>query len=210
MTLLWFLIWLGLFSLLAIGVVICIINRHKIKKWFYNIKYPHKIIKAQIHYPNNKHENLIRLLPIDNEIKDDKELYFFHQDDMSKHIDMHDKFAFKKKNDEKVYFRHVDKESKKECDYVLDLSVLHKEYDKDIPEIHYFAGCPNPIIFDFDKKTLDLSSKQLDEFKQNDLVSKLLRLSDELNLLMIILIVVCVTLLGVLFIIAKMQGWIHG
>jgi hypothetical protein len=83
-----------------------------------------------------------------------------------------------------------------------DVFKIKNRWDK-TPTIHYFFNSPDPIDFDIKKHDIKLNSSQFQELKENDLVSKLLSLSGQDQMLLFILIGVLICFVGILAIVLK-------
>ena len=193
-------VWLWLYLLLSIlmgvGVSIYIFREILRKKW-YEVRWPEKIIKVIIHYKSNYYKEFWRLIPEEKFLKIESKIYNYSDDLILRENDL---LAGKKDN--KIIFRIGNKE------YQLNDIYQIKNRWKHYPEIHYFFNSPAPIQFEYDNKKIRLSSYLLEEFKKNDLTGKLLSLKEEKNLLTFLMIMMVINLLATVFIIAKMMGWV--
>lgn len=186
-----------LISIISFSSIIIYYYREKIRSRYYNFRFPEKVIKVTIHYPNNQFKEFVRLIPTDSyfilegfrycysdpRVINDNE--FFAQGDKNRNI--------------------VSVQGKK---YELqDLGIIKKRKNV-MSEIHYFFNNPKPIIFDCKKENLILSSEELTLFKDNDLFAKLLTLETEKALLIFCLILGVINILVSVFILAKIMGWL--
>jgi hypothetical protein len=187
-----------------------------ITKKIYSIKFPHKIVEIIIRYPANKFDKIYRLLPDEQRLGIGSGEYFFTESNLAKHNQMLDKLIFKDKSKKLCFhyepdFTGVIKDlnnmtaeekklfnAKKSPVYFITEGMLTKDKEGKMPTIEYWFNCPNPIEFDFTHKEIKLTSKMLKEYKQNDLVQKLLRLSgEEMKMLIIIILVgICMMICG--------------
>jgi len=78
---------------------------------------------------------------------------------------------------------------------------------KKYAEIHYFYNYPHPISYDMSKKKVDLSSKQLKDFKENDLFTKLLTAEAERNLMFFLMAMVGINMLVTVAVLGKLLEW---
>ncbi|GAG87342.1 unnamed protein product, partial [marine sediment metagenome] len=140
-----------------------------------------------------------RLIPDDNIFVIEGKDYNFDNEQILKDNDF---FVVKNKKSNETLIKVDGKEYQ-----INDLYKIRKK-KRDYPELHYFYNVPQPIEYNFKDKAVKLSAKQLNQFKENDLFSKLLTLDAEKNIFMI-LIVVCVINSIISFVmLAKMMGWI--
>lgn len=192
-------IWLYfLFSVVAGLGVIIYWKREQIKRIYYEIRYPEKLLKIVIHYPSSLFKVYWRLIPDHEDMNIAGMNYKYDKDSVIKRQDF---FAKLSKNDYKVVI-----EGKTYT--VNDIYKISKR-SKKFPELHYYYNSPMPLCFNFDTKVLEFSSKQLEEFKQNDLFGKLLTLDTERNKLTIVMLVVIVNLLCTFALVAIEMGWIQ-
>ena len=179
------LILLGFIFSVPIGLIIWTIYGKRIREglikfWIYT-RYPEKALRIIIRYPSNKYDELIRIMPNENRLKIGDGEYFFDEKDIIKKDELKERFLCVDSN-KRVYFEFKNKK------YYVDDKKIVKRTSDDTPTIEYFYNCPSPIVYEFDKKKISLSSKQLKEYKENDLVSKLLSLKEQDMMLLILLI----------------------
>lgn len=172
-------------------------KREFIKKHYYLFRYPEKTIKVVVHYKNNIFKEYYRIIPSDKYFILEGFRYCYSDERIIKDNDF---FMTQARG------RNVIKIGKLEFDF-HDLGVIRKRKSVQ-PEIHFFYNNPNPIIFDTNSQVLELSAKELSDFKENDLFAKLLTLETERTFLLFILIIGIVTLLISIVILAKVMGWI--
>ncbi len=213
---LWILLYLfaSFFGLVAI---IIWFMRERILKAYYTIRYPEKVIKVIIHYKTGLYKVYYRLIPTNTLFKIQKTPYYYDKKVVTKE---HEFFIAKQHRKEPILLivknLFVKKKGKKEIIKIGDTEEYEfkeffriKEKGRKYPEIHYLFNYPNPLKFDLDTEDLQFTSKQLREFKENDLISKLLTMKGERNLMMMLMIMVIANLIATVFIIAKMMGWIQ-
>ena len=176
-------VWVWAYFLLAIllgfGVALYW-HREKLKKFYYMIRFPEKLLKVMVHYPSGLYKIYWRVIPTDFLFKLENKTYIF------------DDIALIKKNeifvDTQKPYNKITIGKKK---YEFDPKILIKSKGSKYPEIHYFFNCPHPFIFDFKKlksAKLKITSQNLKTILENNLVQKLLTLKEEKNLLFIILV----------------------
>lgn len=187
-----------IFSISAGIFVIIYFFKERIKKKYYEIRFPEKLIKVVMHYPSSYFKEYWRLIPDDNFIIAEGKRYQFSKEHLEKSKDL-----FVAKNEKKESQIFINKET-----YTLkDLHLIHKRWRK-YPEIHYFYNAPTPIKFDTKNEKIDITSTQLDKFNENDLFSKLLTMEDEKRLVMLVMIMVIINLLATAVLIAIQMEWI--
>lgn len=195
-------LWIWLYLIVSVFVVLGAFAywfKENLKKVYYMSKHPEKVIKVIIHYKSNLYRIYWRIVP-------DKKCFIIEK----KAYNYEDK-AVMKDND---FFIKQDKKGSK------IISVNDKLYDfkdtfgiklrrSNVMEIHYWHNNPSPLEFNFDKKKLEFSSKQLQDFKENDLFSKLLTLETEKRMMLILLMAVGLNIIITGFVLAKIMGWIE-
>ena len=176
-----------------------------IKFWVLKTFKPERLIKVVMHYPNNDLKNFWRLIPEDDLLSIGHEKYIYGREELST---IKDKFILKNKDESRYVL--IDG-----VNYDFNVLCLEKKRFDKFPEIHYIFGNPLPIDFTyFTKKkadgvsVVDLSARQLEMLKKNDLFAKLLRLDVEQNLMTFIIIIGIINICATGFVIAKMMGYI--
>lgn len=191
-------IWLYLLlSILLVGVVALYWYRETIRRTYYQIRFPEKLLKVIIHYKNNYFKEYYRLIPDDKMFILESKSYQFDDKNILKDND----FFVRKKE-----ARLIAKIDGKEYNINNKLKLIKKW--RSYAEIHYYFNVPTPIDFDMSKKALAFSSKQLQDFKDNDLFAKLLTLDTEKNFLFFILVVSILSLIVSGINLAKTMGWL--
>jgi len=193
----WIWLYLG-FSVIALGGVAIYLFREIIRKQYYKIRFPEKLIKVIIHYKTNFYKVYWRIIPDTDTFNIDNKHYSF-ESKLIKNPD--DVFAKTEKGTGLIL---VIDDKKYKIDNLLKIKTRFEKY----PEIHYFFNCPNPINFDLSNTKIDFSSKQLKEFKENDLFTKLLTLDSQGSLMFIVLVATIVSGLISLFMLARDMGWL--
>jgi len=169
--------------------------REKIRKKYYTLRFPEKLLKVIIHYPSSIYKEFWRVIPEENIFVLDGNSYEYIEKEVIKQNEF-----FMYKRDGKEYVKVGGKE------YEFDNLAKIQKRKGAFPEIHYWFNCSKPIHYDFNTKKVDFSAKQLTDFKDNDLFAKLLNLEGEKQLIIICIILGILTLLCTVYIILKMHG----
>ena len=192
-------VWIYFVFDILLGVSIAIYwHREKIKKIYYSTRFPEKTLKIIIHYKSGLFNIYWRLIPDNNLFKINNKTYEFTDKEILRENDF---FADKSKNGKTII-----KINNNEYNFE-DLAQIKQKGTK-YPEVHYFYNNPKPLSFDFDNSKLDFTGKQMTEFEENDLFTKLLKLNQEKSTLMILVLIGCANLIIGFFIVAKIMGWI--
>lgn len=189
-----------------------------ITKQVYLFKYPHKVIRIIVRFPGNRYDTIFRLLPDSRRLNIDDGEYYMTENDLAKNKELFEKIVYKTSN-KKIVFQYTPeakflkdvklKDKSFDKTYYIDENMICKQKDDDrMPTLEYWFNSPSPIFFNFDASEIQLTSKQLKEYKENDLVSKLLRLNDEKMMFMLMIIISGINLLISVFILAKIMGWV--
>lgn len=198
-------LWVWLFFLVALGntsAIIYVCFKDWFLKQYYLIRYPQKIFKAVIHYPNNLYKNYYRILCEEKYVFLDGGLYHINDNEIIKQSD----FFVKEIGDNS----YITIEGKK---YNLYDEFKIKHRWTKISELHYFFGNPNPFSFkdykeEKNKNIVNLSASQSKTFVKNQLFTKLFSLDDQNNLMKMLLIGLIILAVGVGYLIMKQQGFI--
>jgi len=191
-------IWLYLlFSIAAFSIILFKFFKERIKKKYYEWRFPEKLLKVVMHYKSGYFKEFWRLIPDTEEFIIEGKIYKFSDKKVLKDNDF---YVRKKENN--LYAVIDGKE--------YNINDRHKLIYRwrSYPEIHYFFNIPAPIDFDMSEQALEFSSKQLQEFKDNDLFSKLLTMDTEKTMLLFILILGILNALITAVILAKIMGWL--
>lgn len=188
-----------IFSVIAFCSVMIYIKREKIRRTYYKIRFPEKIIKCVVHYTSTYYKEYWRIIPDDNKYNMEGKQYLHSESEIVKKNDI---FAVLSDKEEETY--KVSIEGKK---YDILKKYKIKTRGRSYPEIHFFFNNPKPIMFDFPKKKIDLTSKQMKEFEENDLFSKLLTLATERSMLTFLIIMGVGNLLLSIAIFGKLMEW---
>ena len=215
---LWILLYFMSSIVMFIGVILYW-KREFFRKKYYSIRFPEKVIRVVIHYKTGLYRVFYRIIPHDDLFRLEKGLYYYDKDVVRKE---HDIFVAKgrgKDEDSKIlvvkniFTKSVKGKDKvkfgdtEEYDYQEYFQI--KEKGKKYPEIHYMHRVPNPISFDFEHKKLDFSSTQLKDFKDNDLLQKLLAMKGQKSLMMLMFLAIMVNIGITAFLMARSMGWIQ-
>lgn len=193
-------IWAFLLMAVILFIGVCLyFFREKIKEKYIKIRWPEKVIKCVIHYPGSQYfKEYWRLIPDKEDINIGGKVYIFSDIAL---LNKNVVWAYNKDNALKV---DIDDKT-----YNLDKNYRIKDKGARWPEIHYVYNVPNPVDFyNIDNSTIKFTSKELETFKENDLIQKLLTLQGEKSMLMFLMILGIVNIFGTLFIISKLMGWI--
>ncbi len=193
----WIWFYFGLSIILFIGVAIYW-YRERIRKKYYEFRYPEKLVKVVIHYKSMMYKEYWRIIPDDMFFSIENKKYEFNDKNILKENEF-----FSKKSKNKTIIKIKGKE------YIFEDLLGIKHRHTKYMEMHYFFNNPNPINFNLSEKKLDFSAKQLFDFKENDLFAKLLTLQGERSLMMIILILSIVNIIVSMFLVAKIMGWVE-
>jgi len=190
-------IWiLFVFSFFLVVGIILYWYREVIRYRYYSFRFPEQLIKIIIHYSGGMTKRYYRLIPDDKKFRLDNKIYNYTDKSVLKNTD----FFLMKSQTGKQYFEVEGKQ----YDFIELCKI--KEKTCIYPEIHYFDNNPTPIKFNVEKKLIDFTSLELEEFEKNDLWKKLLTLEGEKSLIIIILILGVVNAIASLLIIAKIFG----
>lgn len=192
-------IWFYLFFSIVAGIAIGIYwNREHLKRIYYQVRFPERVIKVVMHYKSSLYSIYWRLIPDDNFFKINKKMYYFDDREVLKQNDF-----FSQKDKDKKTILKVDGTKY----YFEDLAQIKLKGSK-WTEIHYFYNNPTPLSFDFTSEDVDFSSKQMTDFEENDLFTKLLTLTQERNTMMLLIIMVALNTIVSFVMLAKMMGWL--
>jgi len=187
-----------LISLIGIVSVAIYYYREKIRKKYYEFRFPEKLIKIVMHYKSGQFKEYWRIIPDD---------FFFTI--QGKNYEYQDSCILKQNNF--YVYENKQKELKVKIDgkeYDLDSKYKIEKRKSKYPEIHYYYNVSKPVKFEFEDKKVEFSAKESRDFKENDLFNKLLTLEGEKNLLKF-LILIAIGNAGIsIFILAKIMEWI--
>jgi hypothetical protein len=193
----WFIV---LFAVLCGIAVIIYYYRYKIRIIYWKLRKSEKLIKVFIHYDTGFYKKFWRLIPSSNLFQVEESTYIYDKNHIIKHRERKDVDDHTKEKPMKILVNG------KEYNYNEGVQVQDK--DSKYPEIHYFFNNPNALIFKNELETQEMTSEQVEEFKNNDLFHKLLYVDAGQQLMMIVMLICIINLLISGFIIAKLMGWI--
>jgi len=194
-------VWIWLYLLLSIFLFIGVLIfffRERIRRKYYELRFPEKLINIVMHYKGGYKKQYARLIPDDDSFVIDGKRYPYSNKAILKDNDC---FAFNKGGELTL---KIDGKT-----YDLNSKLSIKNRWSKYPEIHYFYNQPAPINFDLSKKSLEFSSKQLEEFKDNDLFVKLLTMDSENLKSNIMMIAIIINIVITFAILANEVGWIQ-
>ena len=196
---LWMILYLIMSIVLFLGVL-AYWYRERIRKVFYGLKSPEKLVKVVIHFSGSMYKVYWRLIPDYEFFKINNRTYMFQDENTLKDHDFYIRGKDRAKTTIKVEGEEYNLE---------DINKIKSRSEK-YTEIHYVYENPKPLDFNLaiTKGSLDFTSKELDDSKDNDLFVKLLTLNEEQMKSMFILMAVVLNLLLTGFLVSKEMGWI--
>jgi hypothetical protein len=194
---LWILIYI-VFSILSFIFIIAYWKREQLKKYWYGLRHPEKLIKVVLHYDTGIYREYYRLIPDTETFKLDNKTYRYDDEEVIKYNDF-----FSSRNESNDIIINIDGTK-----YNVNKLYGIKRRRDSLIEIHYKANNPNPITYKSEGSQIGISSKNLDIFQENDLFNKLLTVKDNAGVIIFILLICAFNLIATIFIIAKMMGWL--
>ena len=190
-------IWLYLlFGVLSFGFIAIYFYRERIRKKYYQIRMPEKLMRVIIHYPSNMYKEYWRIIPDLPYFFLENKKYQFNDDAILKKNDF-----FSKPEKGKII---IEIEGEK---YDLEeMKGIKKRFG--YPEIHYFFNVPTPISFTYEDSIIDISSKELEIMSENDLFAKLLTLEDQKKIIIILVAIMIVNAIISAVNLGINMGWI--
>jgi len=195
-------IWIWLYFALSLIFIIVVgiwWYRESIRRKYYEIRFPEKLLKVVIHYKTGYFKEFYRLIPDKNAFSILGMDYHFTDKDIIRDNDF---FVKNKKKKNSTVVKVEGKEYE-----INDLYRIRKK-SRDYPEIHYFYNIPHAIKFEIKAKDIKLSAKQLNIFQENDLFAKLLTLDSQMNMFVFLILLGVVNAIISMIILAKMMEWI--
>lgn len=189
-------LWLWLYFAISFLVLIGAFMywfREWIKFKLYKFRFPEKILRVIIHYKSNQYRTYYRVIPDRNTFVIEGKSYNFDDKNIVKNNDFY--------VDDNII--KIDKKQ-----YKFNEIYGIKARKDSIMEIHYWYNDPSPLQFNFEDNSIEFNSKQLQDFKENDLFAKLLTLAEEKNMLRLLFIISIINLGAIGFVIAKLMEWI--
>jgi hypothetical protein len=175
-------------------------QRERIKKTWYSIRFPERMIKVNMIYPGNYIRHYWRLIPDSDSFELDGGLYLFDDKEILKSNNWYaSKKATKEKSERLVL--NIDGN-----EYFLDERLKIKNRWEKWPQIFYIFGNPFPVNWagtadvkikemtagadpKLEDKTILLSAQDLKHFKESTILTQLLASLKNNPLLIIILLV---------------------
>ena len=192
-------IWIYFAFSILVGIAVAIYwKREDVIRIYFQTRFPERVIKVFIHYKSGMYNIYWRLIPDNNLFKINNITYVFNDKEILRENDF---FSLKEKNKKTI----IKIENEK---YNFEDLALITQKGRKWSDIHFFYNNPKPLNFDFTNEKLDFTGKQMTDFEQNDLFTKLLTLEQEKKTLIILIIMVAFNLFMTIFIIAKMMGYI--
>ena len=192
-------VWLYFAFSIIVGIAVAFYwKREEVIRIYFQTRFPERVVKVFVHYKSGLYNTYWRLIPDNNLFKINNVTYEFNDKEILKENDF---FSLKEKSEKTII-----KIKGKKYDFE-DLALINQKGRK-WSEIHYFYNNPKPLSFDFTNEKLDFTGKQMTDFEENDLFTKLLTLEQEKKTLVILIVMVAFNLFMTIFIIAKMMGYI--
>jgi hypothetical protein len=147
-------------SLLVLAGIIAYVARERIRKEWYKVRFPEKLIHVVLIYPGNFKRDYWRLIPEDTTFELDGGTYNYDDDAVLK---ANTWFASKdKKREGRLILRIGEKE------YYLDDRLKIKNRWETWPEIYFCYGCPFPV----DWQTMETPEYTSKDAMGNDISKK--------------------------------------
>ena len=192
-------IWLYFAFSIIVGIAVALYwKREEVIRIYFQTRFPERVVKVFVHYKSGLYNTYWRLIPDNNLFKINNVTYEFNDKEILKENDF---FSLKEKS-EKTIIKIKGKKYNFE-----DLALINQKGRK-WSEIHFFYNNPKPLSFDFTNEKLDFTGKQMTDFEDNDLFTKLLTLEQENKKITILIVMSAFNLFMTIFIIAKMMGYI--
>ena len=184
-------IWLYFAFSIIVGIAVALYwKREDVIRIYFQTRFPERVIKIFIHYKSGLYNTYWRLIPDNNLFKINNVTYEFNDKEILKENDF---FSLKSKN-EKTIIKIKGKKYNFE-----DLALINQKGRK-WSEIHFFYNNPKPLSFDFTNEKLDFTGKQMTDFEENDLFTKLLTLEQENKKIIILIVMSAFNLFMTIFI----------
>jgi len=203
--------WFYLFLTLAgVGGAAIYWFREALKKRYFILRFPEKLIIVAIIYPGNKIRRFARLIPDDNTFDFGDQTYNYAESSVLKNNTW---YAYKDKAKEERLILNI--ESK---EYYLDDLLKIKQRWERWPEIYYKYGCPLPINFWAEGETeaakdkapiVEFNAHDLSRLKKSTILTQIYNSMGQNNLMVVVIILLFIVLLGVVVIILNNAGVIH-
>lgn len=207
-------LWIWIYFICSLSFMLGTIAyffRERIRRRYYYIRYPEKLVKVVIHYKNNLYKIYWRLIPKRNQFELLGHIYHYADKDI---LRMNDLFSYTK--NDKITIKIPDKEIKKGKiistkynEYIIRPDLITKNRWDTFGELHYFYNISEPLKFDIVKKKIEFSGEELKQFEENDLFQKMLTLEDEKRLMKIVILMSVITSIISAVTLAKSMGWLE-
>lgn len=205
-------LWIWIYFVCSLSFMVGVISyflREKIRRRYYYIRCPEKLIKVVIHYKNNMYKDFWRLIPKRNQFKLLGHIYHYSDKEILK---VNDIFSYTKNENMIIKIPETNKnKNKKEMsykEYIIRPNLIVKNRWHSFGEIHYFYNISEPLRFDMAKKKIDFSGEELKQFEENDLFQKMLTLEDEKRLMKLVILFSVITSIICAVTLAKSMGWL--
>lgn len=205
-------LWIWIYFICSLSFMLGTIAyflREKIRRKYYYIRYPEKLVKVVIHYKNNLFKVYWRLIPKRNQFVLLGHIYHYSDKNILKTNDI---FSYMKNENMTIKILDTNKKGKidtaKYKEYNIRPNLITKNRWDSFGELHYYYNISEPLSFDINKKKIEFSGEELKQFEENDLFQKMLTLEDEKRLIKIVIIICIITSIisGLTF--AINMGWI--
>ena len=179
--------------------------REALKKRYFILRFPEKLIIVGMIYPGNKIRRFARLIPDDNTFDFGDQTYNYSESSVLKNNDW---YAYKDKEKEgRLVLKIEDKEY-----YLDDLLKLKQRWEK-WPEIYFRYGYPLPLNLwgetEDGQPAIVFNSHDLSRLKKSTILSQIYNAMGQNSFMVAILIVGVICLLGIIVIILNSAGVIH-
>lgn len=194
-------LWIWIYLIVSFFIVLGAFMywfKETLKKWYYKARHPEKVVKIIIHYKSNIYRVFWRIIPVKGSFVIENNAYSY------------DDKAVVKNNDffiDKYKEKHAIKVNGKKYDFFKKFGIKLRR--SKTMELHYWYNNPSPLEFNFQSKRLEFNSRMLQEFKENDLFTKLLTLQTEKKMIMFLMMAIGLNIVLTLFVLAKTMGWIE-
>lgn len=200
--------WLYLFlAILGAGGIFAYWQREAIRKFYYSLRFPERLIKIRMIYPNNNVNYFWRLIPdtTDKTFSLDGGTYDYNDETILKNNSW---FAYREhKTEGRLIVRVSDKE------YFLDDLLKIKNRWERWPEMTYKFGCPFPVDYNSTKTTeanneITFNASDLEKLKKSTILTQIYNSVAQDSLIIFIIILAAVNIIISGFLLAKIMGWL--
>lgn len=194
----WILFYFGLSLVLGLGTL-AYLFRERLRRRYYHMRWPEKLIKLVVYYPGNKFRTFWRLIPDDDTFQIDKKPYLYTDKAIMRTNDF-----YVRKDERKGVVASIEG-----TEYnVIPYNRVRSRWDK-YPELHYKYNVPYPI--DYSKSTdkeIAWTSEEFADFKEHNLWKTLLTMDTQKSATMLLFIICIINTLISVVLLAKNMGWI--